>query len=244
MEKVSKIIKRIEEFAPLNTMQKWDNSGWQINLGIEDTNRILLALDVTQSTVDEAINKKCDLILSHHPIFFNSIKTIESPFIIKAIQNNIQVYSAHTNLDIAQGGVSEYLAEKCGFTDLDTAFEFIKYKQFDEEKNFSKLVSTLKTIFSLPSVRVVNSQRKTYKSIAFCSGSGAEYIQDLEKIGIDVFITGDLKHHQALNATNMTIVDLGHFHSERFVVEIFENILKNEDVEVIAAVEKPAWELI
>ena len=244
MEKVSKIIKRIEEFAPLNTMQKWDNSGWQINLGIEDTNRILLALDVTPSTVDEAINKKCDLILSHHPIFFNSIKTIESPFIIKAIQNNIQVYSAHTNLDIAQGGVSEYLAEKCGFTDLDTAFEFIKYKQFDEEKNFSKLVSTLKTIFSLPSVRVVNSQRKTYKSIAFCSGSGAEYIQDLEKIGIDVFITGDLKHHQALNATNMTIVDLGHFHSERFVVEIFENILKNEDVEVIAAVEKPAWELI
>ena len=141
MEKVSKIIKRIEEFAPLNTMQKWDNSGWQINLGIEDTNRILLALDVTPSTVDEAINKKCDLILSHHPIFFNSIKTIESPFIIKAIQNNIQVYSAHTNLDIAQGGVSEYLAEKCGFTDLDTAFEFIKYKQFDEEKNFSKLIS-------------------------------------------------------------------------------------------------------
>lgn len=244
MEKVSKIIKRIEEFAPLNTMQKWDNSGWQINLGIEDTNRILLALDVTPSTVDEAINKKCDLILSHHPIFFNSIKTIESPFIIKAIQNNIQVYSAHTNLDIAQGGVSEYLAEKCGFTDLDTAFEFIKYKQFDEEKNFSKLISTLKTIFSLPSVRVVNSQRKTYKSIAFCSGSGAEYIQELEKIGIDVFITGDLKHHQALNATNMTIVDLGHFHSERFVVEIFENILKNEDVEVIAAFEKPAWELI
>lgn len=244
MEKVSKIIKRIEEFAPLNTMQKWDNSGWQINLGIEDTNKILLALDVTPSTVDEAINKKCDLILSHHPIFFNSIKAIESPFIIKAIQNNIQVYSAHTNLDVAQGGVSEYLAEKCGFTDLDTAFEFIKYKQFDEEKNFSKLISTLKTIFSLPSVRVVNSQRKTYKSIAFCSGSGAEYIQDLEKIGIDVFITGDLKHHQALNATNMTIVDLGHFHSERFVVEIFENILKNEDVEVIAAVEKPAWELI
>lgn len=244
MEKVTKIIKRIEDFAPLNTMQKWDNSGWQINLGIEDTSRILLALDVTPGTVEEAIKKKCDLILSHHPVFFNSIKTIDAPFIIKAIQNNIQVYSAHTNLDIAQGGVSEYLAEKCGFTELDTAFEFIKYKQFEEQKNFSKLVSTLKTLFSLPSVRVVNSNRKTYHSIAFCSGSGAEYIQDLEKIGIDVFITGDLKHHQALNASKMTIIDLGHFHSERFVVEIFENILKDEDVEVFAAVEKPAWELI
>lgn len=244
MEKVSKIIRKIEEFAPLSTMQKWDNSGWQINLGIEDTNKIMLALDVTPSTVEEAIKKKCDLILSHHPVFFAPIKTIESPFIIKAVQNNIQIYSAHTNLDIAQGGVSEYLAEKCGFTELDTAFEFIKYKQFDKEMNFSKLVSTLKTIFSLPSVRVVNSDRKTYKSIAFCSGSGAEFIQDLEKIGIDVFITGDLKHHQALNANKMTIIDLGHFHSERFVVEIFENILKDEDVEIIAAIEKPAWELI
>ena len=244
MEKVSKIIKKIAEFAPRETMQKWDNSGWQINLGIEDTNRILLALDVTNSTVDEAINKKCDMIISHHPVFFNPIKEIDSPYIIKAIQNNIQVYSAHTNLDIAQGGVSEYLAEKCGFTDLDTAFEFIKYKKFNEEKNFSKLAATLKTIFSLPSIRVVNSHRKSYSSIAFCSGSGAEYIQELEKIGIDVFITGDLKHHQALSAKDMTIIDLGHFQSERFVVDIFKNMLKDEDVEVIAATEKPAWELI
>lgn len=244
MEQVSKIIRKIEEFAPLSTAQKWDNSGWQINLGNQEVSRILLALDVTPATVNEAINKKCDLILSHHPVFFESVKVIDSPYIINAIKNNIQIYSAHTNLDIAKGGVSEYLAEKCGFFDLDTAFEFIKYKQFDEKKNFSKLVSSLKTIFSLPSIRVVNAQRKTYKSVAFCSGSGAEYIHDLEKIGIDVFITGDLKHHQALSANNMTIIDLEHFHSERFVVEIFDNILRDEDVEVIAAVEKPAWELL
>ena len=244
MEKVSKIIHKIEEFAPLSTMQKWDNSGWQINLGIENTNKILLALDVTPSVVDEAIEKKCDMIISHHPVFFNPIKVIESGYIIKSIQNNIQIYSAHTNLDIAKGGVSEYLAEKCGFTELDTAFEFIRYKQLNEVQNFSKLISTLKTTFSLPSIRVVNSKRKTYGSIAFCSGSGAEFIGELEKIGIDVFITGDLKHHQALNATRMTVIDLGHFHSERFVVEIFENILKDEDVEVIAAVDKPAWELL
>lgn len=244
MAQVSKIIKKIEQFAPPATMQKWDNSGWQINLGIEETNKILLVLDVTTNTVNEAIKKKCDLIISHHPVFFHDIKIIDSAYIIKAIQNNIQIYSAHTNLDIAQGGVTEHLAEKCGFKDMDTVFEFIKYKIFDEEKNFSKLISTLKTIFGLASLRVVNSNRKTYKSIAFCSGSGADFIPDLEKIGIDVFITGDLKHHQALNATNLTIIDLGHFHSERFVVEIFENLLADEDVEIIKATEQPAWELI
>lgn len=244
MEQINKIIKKIEEFAPPSTAQKWDNSGWQINLGKQEISKVLLALDVTPLTVDEAVKKKCDLILSHHPVFFDAIKVIDAPFIIKAIKNDVQIYSAHTNLDIAQGGVSEYLAEKCGFAELDTAFEFIKYKQFEEEKNFSKLISTLKTVFSLPSVRVVNSKRKTYKSIAFCSGSGAEFIQDLEKIGIDVFITGDLKHHQALSANNMTIIDLGHFHSERFVVEIFKNILKDEDIEIITADEKPAWEML
>lgn len=244
MEQVSKIIKRIEDFAPLNTMQKWDNSGWQINTGKKETSRVLLTLDVTPSTIDEAVNKKCDLIISHHPVFFNGIKVINSPYIIKAIQNNIQIYSAHTNLDIAQGGVSEYLAEKCGFSELDTAFEFIKYKKFEKEQNFSKLISKLKTVFCLPSVKVVNGDRKKYDSIAFCSGSGAEFIPDLEKIGIDVFITGDLKHHQALSAAEMTVIDLGHFHSERFVVEIFEKILKNDDIEIITATEKPAWELI
>ena len=244
MEPINKIIKKIEDFAPLDTMQKWDNSGWQINLGIQYVNKILLTLDVTPSTVKEAIDKKCDLIISHHPIFFNNIKSIDSPYIIEAIQNNIQVYSAHTNLDIAEGGVSEYLAEKCGFFDLNTAFEFIKYKQFTQEMNFSKLISTLKTVFCLSSIRVVNSKRKTYNSIAFCSGSGAEFIKDLEQIGIDVFITGDLKHHQALNANNMSIIDLGHFHSERFVVEIFQKILQNEDVDVFTALEKPVWELL
>lgn len=244
MENVNKIIKKIEEFAPLNTMQKWDNSGWQINLGIEDVHKVMLTLDVTNSIVKEAVRKKCDLIISHHPVFFHDIKVIESKFIINAIQHNIQVYSAHTNLDTAHGGVTEYLAEKCGFTDLDTAFEFIKYKTFERDRSFSKLISLLKTMFNLASIRVVNSQRKTYKSIAFCAGSGADYVQDLEKIGIDVFITGDLRHHQALNADKMTVIDLGHFHSERFVVEIFKNILKDLEVEIYSATEKPAWELI
>ena len=244
MENVNKIVKAIEHFAPLDTAQKWDNSGWQINTGAETVNKILLVLDVTPGTVDEAVEKGCDMIISHHPVFFGNIKNLDAPYIIKAIQNNIQIYSAHTNLDIAEGGVSEYLAEKCGVTDLNTAFEFIKYKQYNEEQNFSKLISTLKTVFCLPSIRVVNGKRKTYKSVAFCSGSGSEFIKDLEQIGIDVFITGDLKHHQALTANKLTVIDLGHFHSERFVVEIFQKILQNEDVEIITAAEKPAWELL
>lgn len=244
MEQTNKIINKIESYAPVETAQNRDNTGWQINLGNVNVSRILLTLDVTPATVDEAVKKKCDLIISHHPVFFNNIKTIDSPFIIKAIQNNIQIYSAHTNLDVAKGGVCEYLAEKCGVKDLNTAFEFIKYKQYDEEQDFLKLISTLKTVFGVSCLKTVNSQRKTYKSIAFCSGCGSEFIKDLEQTGIDVFITGDLKHHQALSAEKITVVDLGHFHSEKFVVDIFKKILQNEDVEIYTANEKPAWEFI
>ena len=92
MEKTSDIIKKIEDFAPLDTMQKWDNSGWQINLGNLTTSKIMVSLDVTMSSVNDAIEKHCDMIISHHPVFFNPIKKIDSPFIIKAIQNNIQIY--------------------------------------------------------------------------------------------------------------------------------------------------------
>ena len=67
MEQINKIIKKIEEFAPLSTAQKWDNSGWQINLGKKEVSQILLALDVTPSSVDEAIKKDCNLIITHHP---------------------------------------------------------------------------------------------------------------------------------------------------------------------------------
>lgn len=244
MAEVDKIIKEIEKFAPLETAQAWDNSGWQINLGIKETKKILLALDVTEKTVDEAVNNKCDLIISHHPVFFSPIKSITSPFIIKAIKHNIQIYSAHTNLDMAKGGVSDKLAEKCGFKNTNSVFEFVRFIQFKQPQNFRELTEKIKNNFDIELLKVVNPKRKTYNSIAFCPGAGADFIEPLESLQTDVFITGDVKHHNALNAGKMTVIDLGHFNSEKYAVEIFENILQNEKVEIIKADEKQAWELI
>ena len=244
MAKIDKIIKKIEDIAPVETMQPWDNSGWQINLNNKETSRILIALDITEKTIDEAIKKKCDLIISHHPLFFNAVKNISEPFLIKAIQNNVQIYSAHTNLDTAKNGLCEYLAHKCGFDKTNTILEFVKYKNFNVEKNFDELIKTIKSVFCVNTLKVTNSNRKTYSSIAFCSGSGADFIKELSKLNIDVFITGDVKHHQALNAKNMSVIDLGHFNSEKIVVEIFQNILNNENVEIVISDEKQAWEYI
>ena len=244
MAKVETIIKKIEKFAPIETAQEWDNSGWQINLGIKDTKRIMLALDITAKTVEDAVSNRCDLIISHHPLFFSPIKSIQEACVIKAIQNNIQIYSAHTNLDIAKGGMSDTLAEKCGFKSTKTICDFVKYTNFKDSKSFDDLIKHIKKTFGVKVLKVTNPNRKTYNSIAFCSGAGAEFIPELEKRKIDVFVTGDVKHHNALNADRMTIIDLSHQESEKFAVEIFEKILQNEDVALVKAVEKPVWELI
>ena len=244
MAKVDTIIKKIERFAPLETAQDWDNSGWQINLDIKDTKKIMLTLDVTPKTIEDAISNRCDLIISHHPLFFNSIKSIQEPHIIKAIQNNIQIYSAHTNLDIAKGGMSDTLAEKCGFKSTKTICDFVRYAKFKDSKNFADLINHIKKTFGVKILKVTNPNRTKYNSIAFCSGSGAEFISELEKRQIDVYITGDVKHHNALNAEKMTVIDLTHQQSEKFAVEIFEKILQNEEIKLVKAVEKSVWELI
>ena len=112
MVKVVDVIEKLELVAPLDIQEVWDNSGWQIDLGNKNTNKILLALNVTESVVDYAIDNKCDLIISHHPLIFTPLKMIKNKVIIKAIQNNIQIYSMHTNFDKAEIGTTQTLVEK------------------------------------------------------------------------------------------------------------------------------------
>ena len=105
MINVGEIINEIEKFAPVEMAQNWDNTGWQINFNKQEAKKIMLCLSVTQDIISQAINQECDLIISHHPLIFNPLKkitsdTVTEKIIIEAIKNDIQIYSAHTNLDI------------------------------------------------------------------------------------------------------------------------------------------------
>ena len=117
--KISSLLRLLEEFAPRQYAMDWDNVGLQMG-GIEDTvSRILVCLDVTEEVIEEAINDKIDFIISHHPIIFKPIKNIlkdnpQGSLIHKAIKNNISIYCGHTNVDIAPGGLNDYLARKLG----------------------------------------------------------------------------------------------------------------------------------
>jgi dinuclear metal center YbgI/SA1388 family protein len=121
--RIKDIINIIENFAPLSLQESFDNAGIQVGDINSEATGAVLCLDVTESVVDEAIEKNCNLIISHHPLFFKPFKSVSGATyiercLIKACKHDIVIYSAHTNLDNAGKGVNFYLAGKIGLEDI------------------------------------------------------------------------------------------------------------------------------
>lgn len=138
MIKVSDVIKAAEKLAPTYLACDWDNIGLQIGNKSEPVNNILISLDVNEKIINEALNEKCQLIISHHPFIFKPLNKIngdndKGKQIYKAIINNLNVYSMHTNLDIAKNGLNDYLAKILGINN-------IKFLKLTTERELYKLV--------------------------------------------------------------------------------------------------------
>ncbi|MCR5260694.1 MAG: Nif3-like dinuclear metal center hexameric protein [Candidatus Gastranaerophilales bacterium] len=238
MAKVQEVIDLIEAYAPLETQAEWDNSGWQINLGKENFSKIMTALTVTQSVINQAKKHGCDLILAHHPLIFEPLKKITVGEITDAIQNGIQIYSAHTNVDLAKGGTTDTLCEKCGFGLCDKTEGFINYKKLDKKYNLENLKELVKKRLGLDCLKIINlEEKKTIKSVGFCAGSGGGEIPEANRLGIDLFITGEVKFHEAFEAKSTVVFEVGHFDSEKYIGEIFKRVL-GDKYEIIEADEK------
>lgn len=209
------IIKRIEKFAPLETQEKWDCSGWLVETENQDIKKIMLCLTVTDDVVRQAREQNCDMIVSHHPLFNVSIK-----------YKNIDIYCAHTNLDRAKGGTTDTLIKTLGlakFIVANSGEGFVRYINY--ETSLQDFVKRLKKIS--PHLRYVNNKGVTQlKRIAFCAGSGTEFIQEAFENGADALVTGDLKFHTALDSP-IVVFDIGHFESEVLVLSVFEQIISN-----------------
>ncbi len=133
--KCGEITKFFEELAPTNLAEDWDNVGLLLGSKLQDINRILVCLDVTNQVADEAVEKKADLIVSHHPLIFKGIKRLneddlKGKILYKLIRNNIGVYSAHTNLDVAVGGVNDVLAKKLQLSDVNNLNRYREEKMY------------------------------------------------------------------------------------------------------------------
>lgn len=228
--KMNEIIKTIEKFAPLELQEAWDNSGIQIDFGNTDVKKILLALTVTEDIVNQAIQKKCDMIISHHPLFF-------IPF---SLQKGISIYSAHTNLDSTKGGTTDTMISMLEMEVSECIGNFLRVVDLDKEIELRDFIQLVKEKLGLDYIRVVNNfNKQKIKKIAFCAGSGADFLPLAQDIKADVFVTGDIKYHTAIDS-GIILLDAGHFESEHPVLNTVKELLMEEfkGIEVLIADEK------
>lgn len=222
-----RLIQRIEEYAPPDRQEPWDCSGWLVETENKNIEKIMLCLTVTNDIINQASEQNCDIIISHHPLFF-------VPFEYR----HTDIYCAHTNLDITEGGTTDALIDKLKLSQYKFAHnseeqQFLRYISY--KTDIEKFVKLLKTIS--PNMRYSNPCGiKEFNKIAFCSGSGSEFIKEACKNGADALVTGDLKFHTALESP-IAIFDIGHFESEIMVLEVFEKLI-NTDAKVVFAKEK------
>lgn len=225
---INEVIKLIEDFAPLELQASWDNSGWAVDFGDSKVEKVLLCLSVTEDIVNQALEKNCDMIISHHPLFFVPLE----------LNKGVPIYTAHTNLDCADGGTTDTVVELLGFDKAQKIGNFLRLVELENEFDLKDFIELLKNRLQLKAIRLVNKFNcDKIKKIAFCAGSGMDFLKEAQKSGADAFVTGDIKYHGALDS-KIILIDIEHFESERPVLNSLKRRLTPLNLEVIIADEK------
>ena len=221
----------INSFAPFDTAMSFDNVG--LLIGDENTasNIVLLALDVTTQVIEEAVQKGAKIIISHHPIIFNPLKSIPTDSVqYLAVKNELTIISAHTNLDIAPGGVNDTLAQKIGIQFTEHTNENCMLTGELAEKTDSKSFALkIKSALSCHGLRYTE-RNGNIKRVTVACGAGGDSIFAAAKTGTQAFVTGEIKHHEILfaNQNNISVFDLGHFRSEDMIITKLALILSEK----------------
>ncbi|MFA7075759.1 MAG: Nif3-like dinuclear metal center hexameric protein [Candidatus Izemoplasmatales bacterium] len=234
------IIKYFETKYPKELAYEWDNVGIQVGTLNIVAKKILITLDVTKEVVQEAIEKKVNMILSHHPLLFNPLERIifDTPrgWIIKnLIKHNITVYSAHTNYDTADGGMNDEFARILGMKNvglLDQVDNIGRYGDI-EPISFSDFITYIKKELRLETVKVIGNSEKEIRKIGVSGGSGSKHMYQAKMRGCDVYLTGDVTYHTALDAVSLgiTVIDIGH-HAEKIFVNSVYDFLSEQFSEI------------
>ena len=241
--KVKEVLSALEKFAPLPLQESWDNAGLQVGLTEAEVSGALLCLDVTERVVDEAVQKGCNLVVSHHPLLFRGLKTISDltdvqRTVRKAIQQDVCVVSMHTNMDNAQGGVNFKIAQKLGLT--GTAF--MNPRRVGDVECGSGVMGTLpepmaaddfvrlvKRTFDVECALCGELLRRPVSRVALCGGAGDFLLDEAVDCGADAFITGEMHYHQYFGyEQRIQICVIGHYQSEQITAELLRDIISSQ----------------
>lgn len=246
--RIKDIISKVETLAPAELAEEWDNVGLMVgDLNAECTG-VMLALDLTCDVIGQAEKEECNLIITHHPFIFRPIKRIDfcdakGRAIKLLIENGISVYSAHTNLDKAEGGINTTLCDILGGSNGESDGLGVKFGTAPVRLgDFARFVSEkLKD----KSVRIVGDPDKVISRVYAVGGSGGSEYERAREVA-DVLLTGDLKHHNYIEAIEdgFAIVEFSHYASEIIAQDIFENALHGCGVKIIKAKQNGPFRLL
>ena len=235
--KAFELISWLEEKYPTSAAEDWDNVGLLTGDDTKEVGNVFLALDLTEETLDEAIDKGADMIITHHPMIFSGIKKINNHSftgrkILTLIRHEIPYFAMHTNYDVL--GMADLSAKYLDLTDTkvlsvtqeESGEGFGRVGKIPEKMTLGMYASRVKEALRLQDVKVYGNLEKEVETAAVCTGSGKSMIRAAIKAGADVYVTGDIDHHTGLDtvAEGLALIDAGHYGTEY----IFMDAVKKE----------------
>ncbi|MBQ4229570.1 MAG: Nif3-like dinuclear metal center hexameric protein [Bacteroidaceae bacterium] len=246
--RVQDVICALEDFAPLPLQESYDNAGLQVGLTETELSGVLLCLDVTEDVIREALELGCNMIVSHHPLIFHGLKHLTDADAVQrcvrmALQNDIAIYSAHTNLDSAVDGVNYMMAERLGLMDVvllqprQVAVGFgstahtvqagsgvIGYLPDGEDS--LAFLQRVKQAFGVECLMHNELLARPIQSVAICGGAGDFLLDEALNAQADAFLTGEMHYHQYFGHDGQIQIGvLGHYQSEQYTIDIFNSII-------------------
>ena len=241
MTTVGGVFTFLQEKSPFELQESFDNAGFLVGREDASVSKLLVALDITQSVVQEAVEQGAQLIVAHHPVIFGGIKsvtdqTVTGRILLDLVENGVSAICAHTNLDAVEGGVNDALALRLGLTDIGQLRQAgvdgqgrpygIGRVGLVPEQPLYDFAMAVKRLLGANGIRLVDGGRPV-RMVAVGGGACAEFMADALAQGCDTFITSDVKYHQFLEARAMglNLLDAGHFPTENVVCPVLQEWL-------------------
>ena len=257
LKSIQSVITSLNQRAPLGTSEIWDNVGLLLGDPAAQTSGAVVSIDLTQESIDLAVEKGYSLIINHHPCIFPKSKglsqVVAGTLLYEALRRGIAVASYHTNFDqcalevveAISGGLGiepmgrfvEKPAENqvSGKTGLVSGLGYGFWGHFPSPKAFSEVAKGVKSLFSIHGFWITNPPPSSITRVGFVAGKGASFVEAALSSGCDLFITGEAGYHTALGAMRrgMAVMEIGHRESEKFFIQTMKNWLLQLGLEVV-----------
>ena len=241
--KCQDIMSALEELSPVSYAEDWDNVGLIVGRRDKEVRKIYIAVDPTDEVIQKAVEVSADMIITHHPLIFKGIKKVNSENfisrrVLRLARHDISYYAMHTNFDVM--GMADAAADEIGLkrrSVLSVTYEddiakegFGRVGRLPAVMSLHECAEHVKRSFNLKYVKVYGDPDSDLETAAICPGSGKSMIGDAIKAGADVYITGDIDHHNGLDcvAQGLMVIDAGHYGIEKIFIDYIKQYLKRE----------------